>query len=129
MWRPLHPSCGVTYGKIHEYVGFIDSTAMDDVEPAVGVVRVAHHGKGHLDETITAWDEENIPPFAKTLFFPLRIDKVDATTSKLVCVVDLNLTTFFSFILPSFLLKKKLGGKQMKILEGYKNAAETKMPV
>ena len=81
----------------------------------------------HLDETITAWDEKkmsytfdikNGPPFAKTLLFTLAVEEVDAQTSKLVCVADLELTSFFSWIIPSFLLKTKLGGKQMMIIEG-----------
>jgi hypothetical protein len=126
------------YSQIHEYVGFIESTTMDEVEPAVGVLRVVHHGKSHLDETITAWDEKemsytfgikNGPPFAKTLLFTLTVEEVNAQTSKLVCVADLELTSCFSWIIPSCLLKTKLGGKQKMIIEGYKNAAETKLPV
>jgi hypothetical protein len=125
------------YGKIHEYVDFIESTKMDDVEPAVGVLRVLKTDGGTIDETITAWDEKNMtytfdvvggPPFAKTIFFTFGVEKVDDKNSKLVCAVDVELKMFFSWVIPSFLLRKKLGEKQMAIIEGYKNAAENKVP-
>jgi hypothetical protein len=128
------------YGRIHEYVDFIDSTTMEEgVEPTVGVLRVVHTtGNKHLNETITAWDEENKtytydvkngPPFAETVFVTITVEEVDATTSKLMCAMDVELTTIFSWILPTFLLKKKLGGKMMGIAQGYQNAAEKKLPV
>jgi hypothetical protein len=122
------------YGRMHEYVGFVESTTMDKVEPAVGVLRVLHVGTKHLDEIITMWDEKNMsytydikngPIYAQMFLITFTVEEVDAKNSKLVCMADLELTTFFSWILPSFLLKKMLGGKQMLILEGYKNAAET----
>jgi hypothetical protein len=128
------------YGKIHEYVDFIEGTTMDDVEPAVGVLRVLKLKAGNtLDETIKVWDEStmsytfdivNGPPFAKTILFTFRVEEDEATkTSKMVCTADVELRTFFSWILPSFLIKKKVGGKQLGICEGYKKAAETKLPV
>jgi hypothetical protein len=126
------------YGRMHEYCDFVDNTTMNDVEPAVGVLRVVESGGRKLDETITEWNEEmmsytfgikNGPPFAETIYFTLRVEEVDDKTSKFVCVTDLKMTWFFSWVLPSFLVKKKIGGKQMEMLKCYKNATETNMPV
>jgi hypothetical protein len=130
------------YDKVHEYVDFITSTTMEDenkFEPAIGVKRVVTNTEGKkLDENITAWDEKNKsytfdiqngPPFAKAIFFTLSVkDNVDnKSKSELECVVNLELKGIFYYILPSFLLKKKIGGKQAELMAGYKNAAEKKL--
>lgn len=100
---------------------------MDDVKPAVGVLHVVYKLDGHsLDETITTWDEASKPytfdiKNGKELLFTLTVlDGDDANTiSKLLCVVDIEMTTCVSCLLPKkFLLKKKVGGVQMEIIEG-----------